>query len=558
MANAALLFHPDAFDTSGNKLMGRQMAGEEFLKGFFRHAEIDQFFACVTDPKHAAILEKLAAGAGPWLSEKPRTVFSLPDIQKAALPGTLHVPDPNLGRFAWLRRRGNQRDFSLTGVTHTLSSHAALDAIADLMASPVQSWDAVICTSETARLAVERMLDDMDTYLRERFGATRLPRPQLPLIPLGVHVDHFAPDGERSAGYRRTWRRELAIGDEDVVILFFGRLTFHSKGHPLPMLMGLELAVRQLRPGTRVHLVLAGHFPNQGIETAFIEAAKGLAPSVATHFVDGRKPAIREQIWHVADIFCSLADNIQESFGLTPIEAMAAGLPVIASDWDGYRSTLVHGETALLIPTSFPPLETGRSFAERHEDLRLNYDHYVSETSLVTGVDIGGTRDAFAALIGNGDLRRQMGQAGLRRARTVLDWSIVIRSYQALWDELGHRRLRDAESAPRDDGDMPANPRRGNPFKVFASYPSRTLTPDAVLRKSQFPAELVQVGAMLRGNGPATERRLPLAQRIFRHVASTPGGLSLADITRHFADVDAEDVTFAAMWLLKIGALEAA
>ncbi len=34
---------------------------------------------------------------------------------------------------------------------------------------------------------------------------------------------------------------------------------------------------------------------------------------------------IRETAWASADVFCSLSDNIQETFGIVPIEAMAAG-----------------------------------------------------------------------------------------------------------------------------------------------------------------------------------------------------------------------------------------
>ena len=39
----------------------------------------------------------------------------------------------------------------------------------------------------------------------------------------------------------------------------------------------------------------------------------------------------------IPDIFVSLSDNIQETFGLTPLEGMASGLPVVATDWNGYR-----------------------------------------------------------------------------------------------------------------------------------------------------------------------------------------------------------------------------
>ena len=57
--------------------------------------------------------------------------------------------------------------------------------------------------------------------------------------------------------------------------------------------------------------------------------------------MDGRVPGVSQTAYAAADIFVSLSDNIQETFGLTPVEAMAAGLPVVASDWDGYRETIV-------------------------------------------------------------------------------------------------------------------------------------------------------------------------------------------------------------------------
>ena len=46
----------------------------------------------------------------------------------------------------------------------------------------------------------------------------------------------------------------------------------------------------------------------------------------------------RTNLYHAADVFLTLSDNLQETFGLTVIEAMTAGLPVVANDWNGYKS----------------------------------------------------------------------------------------------------------------------------------------------------------------------------------------------------------------------------
>ena len=66
-----------------------------------------------------------------------------------------------------------------------------------------------------------------------------------------------------------------------------------------------------------------------------------------TSFVDGRDPHMRHSVWHAADLFVSPSDSIQETFGLAVLEAMACGLPVVASDWDGYRDIVDDGQTGL-------------------------------------------------------------------------------------------------------------------------------------------------------------------------------------------------------------------
>ena len=42
--SAAIFYHPEGFDTSGSKLMGRQAAGEAFLKAYAEHSGAAQLY----------------------------------------------------------------------------------------------------------------------------------------------------------------------------------------------------------------------------------------------------------------------------------------------------------------------------------------------------------------------------------------------------------------------------------------------------------------------------------------------------------------------------------
>jgi len=50
---AAIYYHPEAYTTGGPKLMGRNAAGESFLRGFLSHSKATEFWAQVQKPEHA-------------------------------------------------------------------------------------------------------------------------------------------------------------------------------------------------------------------------------------------------------------------------------------------------------------------------------------------------------------------------------------------------------------------------------------------------------------------------------------------------------------------------
>lgn len=484
--NAVLYHHPDAVDTSREKLMGRHVAGEGFLHGLVRHSGVDGFYCHTSDEAHARDFAQRVAE----IDERKRTCRAIGLSAIADLPGnarTLSLPEPGLSTHAWRRRQFGSKSYSLCGVHHTISSEAAMEGFGALLTSPVQPWDAVVCTSRAAKAVIERLLDNYADFLGRRGGGDFSVGFQLPVIPLGVDCQRFEDTGKAAAvrhSVRHSVRHGLGIGDEDIAVLFFGRLSFHAKAHPLPMYQALEAAAA--RSGRRIHLLQTGRFANAGIETAFRDGARQICPSVNAIFLDGRDDAVCRNVWCAADVFTSLSDNVQESFGLTPIEAMAAGLPSVVSDWDGYKDTVRAGVDGFAVPTWMPVAGSGDDLALTSDALSSDeerdriYNHYCGQVSQCTAVDVAAATEAFSALAENPDLRRKMGDAARRRALETFDWRVVIGQYQSLWRELAHIRNRADESAPVVEG-RPLHPLRDDPFSLFDGYATATVGVETVV-----------------------------------------------------------------------------
>jgi glycosyltransferase involved in cell wall biosynthesis len=391
--------------------------------------------------------------------------------QDLARFGTLYHPGSGIARLAWRRLGLGERRYSLCGVMHATASHAAMSAIAGLPVAPVRSWDAVICTSRVVRDSVREVLERQADYLRARLGAQRVELPQLPLIPLGVHGGDFAFDEDR----RLAARSQLGIGADDVAFLFLGHLSFHAKAHPQQMFSALE---RADKAGRQAHLILCGWFADTATEKAFREAAALLCPSVRLTVLDGREPDRQASAWAAADVFTAPADNVQESFGPAPLEAMAAGLPCVVSDWNGYRDTVRDGVDGYRIPTVMPAAGAGLDLAQRYDDGVDSVDQYCGHISQAVALDGAQLAQAYERLIKDAGLRRELGENGRRRARGEFDWQVVLGRYRALWSELDERRRADAALTPP----LPQLvPDRLDPFAVFASYPSAQLTPDSIV-----------------------------------------------------------------------------
>ena len=91
-----------------------------------------------------------------------------------------------------------------------------------------------------------------------------------------------------------------------------------------------------------------------------------------------------------ADIFVFPIDNVQETFGLAPVEAMAAGLPVIVSDWDGLKET-VSPDAGIRVPTEMPGRGLATYLSQRYLGGTDGDLHYVGQLAALTRLMSGTT-----------------------------------------------------------------------------------------------------------------------------------------------------------------------
>jgi D-inositol-3-phosphate glycosyltransferase len=473
VASRLSILHPaGALATKANPF-GKDVANLQLFRALARHGGFEQL-----DILSQRQMDEADLRAALFDGEASATRIATGSVINTALPsasGTLLRGQPDLYDIAWLRRtQAGDTAYSLVGLVHTIAPPFMRQIISMASVGPVQPWDAVVCTSPSVRDAVQAMFERWGQHLAERTGGQPPPRPQLPILPLGVDGPGLAALADRPDARARR-RAALGLAEDDILALWVGRLSFFEKAFPQPMFRALQRAAQDT--GAKITFALAGWFPTELDRGRYEQAARACAPDVTIRFLDGNDATLVGELWAASDLFLSLVDNIQETFGITPLEAMAAGLPVVASDWDGYRYTLRDGVEAFLVPTLGGPAGVlGPTMVGRHVFEIDSYQTFVGTVAQFTAVHVGKAAAAIAALIGDPQLRRKMGAAGRARVAGSFDWPVVVAAYRALIDELAAIRTAAPPAAPRR-----AHPVKGDPFKEFAGFPTGTLSLDMAL-----------------------------------------------------------------------------
>jgi sugar transferase (PEP-CTERM/EpsH1 system associated) len=231
--------------------------------------------------------------------------------------------------------------------------------------------------------SVDRLLS-VSSRLAERIvETTGFSLARITTIRNGVDLTRFSGDNRVQA------RQSLGISAGSVTIATLGRLV-EVKDH-VTLLEALAIVRRQ---GHECLALIAGDGP---LRQALTERAAALDLDGTVRFLGHRADA--EAVLAAADVF--VLSSRSEGLSNTILEAMASGLPVVATRVGGADEMVEDGATGMLVPPGNP------------EALAA----------------------AIAALIGDADLRRRLGRAA--RARAERDFSLegMLRGYETLYVE---------------------------------------------------------------------------------------------------------------------------
>ena len=167
--------------------------------------------------------------------------------------------------------------------------------------------------------------------LRDTYTARGVSEERFVTVPNGVGPRSHAPG-------RAVARAALHLQQEDLVVLSTGRLT-HMKGQRY--LIEAAALLKPVYPGLQVVILGEGEL-RQDLED--LAADRGLAGSV--HLPGHQQDA--RMLLDAADVFA--LSSRAEGMPLALIEAMEAGLPVVATRVIGSTEVVTHGETGLLVP----------------------------------------------------------------------------------------------------------------------------------------------------------------------------------------------------------------
>ncbi len=527
--------------------MGRPLADVGFLKALLTFGRYDTYYFFCPDLHHLKNFRKRLPELipDPKLQERVQITLqvALAEILREQEFEVFHQGDFTyyMPQLIGLRNRLARVPFPVTGVTHSIDPIFMNSRYLELILAGPAPYDGIVCSSPGVQAAVEKGLSWVGKQLRERTGVT-FPTPlRMELIPFGIDEALFQEENRKEA------RAYFRFPPDAVVVLSVGRISLRHKSDWAPTLELFARMESQREMGKIILLIAGG---GQSSDVTLLESMvneMGLKKRIL--LFPNFAPEVKQKLYQASDFYLSIIDNFQETFGLTVLEAMASRLPVVISDFSGYRNFISHGREGFLIPTTWA--ETMPEFLKETLGI-LDPSMARLYLSQMVAVDLEKMKEAILRLARDERLRFRMGGAAKSKALTYR-WSNLIPVYEKFWGELKeesrHYALNPIE---------PPNILAGDFSSTFSHYPSRRLSGKQEIRLTDYGSKILKDSAKPVRYEDVQVCLFPDLERfLLGSLLQQPRSVAdLRELSLKSLDASKGQVDFILLWLLKHGAVK--
>lgn len=524
-------------------ITGYNVAAESLLEAFMRHGKADELLYLYEPGKYQENVIRrfaeertvLSTGKKIELINEYDVLFHGVDQLKNV--DILHSIKEDVIPLLSMREKIG-KPIPITFTFHSLAEpHLIWDTFIPMLMLPFKPYDAMICTSNAVVHFMEKMFERIQKTFRENSLMLGMPKLRLEKVNLGVDTDYFCPMEKNSL------REKYGIPQDAFIILWFGRFSDCFKADLFPLLHVFHKLTGSF-PDKKIMLILAG---SQERGTNYAGTLKeqitymGLENRV--HIVFNGQIKDRAELYNIADVFTSPADNIQETFGLTPIEAMSCGIPQIVSDWDGYRDTVKHGVTGFRIHTAWcdclDDISATDYLPANIGSRRLLHAKLAAHS---VAVDCSDFLEKLKLLVSDNDLIRKMSVNSRKRAKQCFDIRHTVEHTESVWDD----SIRIAHSDR--SGFNPEGIPTIDYCHDFSGYPSEMLDDSTLFEPTVFCSCENYVKTPCCNNGRLEESEIPV--KIIGYIKKA-GTASIKQIIVDFENYSPDQIKRTLMLLYK-------
>lgn len=206
------------------------------------------------------------------------------------------------------------------------------------------AWERAVFAPDSATHVLLLSASQRDTF--EQHYHT--PPQRMHLLPPGVTVDRRAPTD--ASGRRKVVRASLGVEPQEMTLLFVGS-RFFTQG--LDRAITALAQLRAVQPNVKSRLLVVGQDQPRRLQ----RLAKRLGVAAGVEFLGGRDDVTDLMLG--ADLLVHPART--EVAGSVLLEALAAGLPVVATDVCGYAQHIKAARAGILLPAPFSQQQLDRA-----------------------------------------------------------------------------------------------------------------------------------------------------------------------------------------------------